>query len=297
MYWRCRCRSMWWQVQKLISVFDFYCFVFFFRLLIGAPRARALGKQTASITGGIYKCEITQSNDCERVEFDNEGELSIYLSVSLSRHSDIQTVSKGQEWISVLISLSCVANFWKRMYSLRTRRISGWGWRFRARDLGERLWWVKLRACTTVHTCCEGVNLNWAVSCIFRLVLTAIRGACLWTPLRSPGTSPGAAMSWVRTWPSTSPLTRTGVTGTSVRAEPEAMRCLDLASRVCQPPSPRTTITWCLEHQELTTGKVPNYTYTCFTVLTVRIEFLILLKQIVLFCLLILTWTFLVSAC
>lgn len=54
-----------------------------FRLLIGAPRARALGKQTANITGGIYKCELTLSNDCERVEFDNEGDLSVYNSTYL----------------------------------------------------------------------------------------------------------------------------------------------------------------------------------------------------------------------
>ncbi len=47
--------------------------MFFCRLLIGAPRARALGKQAANITGGLYKCEITESNDCERVVFDNEG--------------------------------------------------------------------------------------------------------------------------------------------------------------------------------------------------------------------------------
>ncbi|XP_044221590.1 integrin alpha-6 isoform X1 [Thunnus albacares] len=46
-------------------------------LLIGAPRARALGKQTANITGGLYKCEITQSNDCERIEFDTEEDISI----------------------------------------------------------------------------------------------------------------------------------------------------------------------------------------------------------------------------
>lgn len=45
-----------------------------FRLLIGAPRARALGQQTANITGGLYKCEITQSNKCERIQFDSEGE-------------------------------------------------------------------------------------------------------------------------------------------------------------------------------------------------------------------------------
>uniref|UniRef100_A0A3Q3FZN5 Integrin, alpha 6a n=1 Tax=Labrus bergylta TaxID=56723 RepID=A0A3Q3FZN5_9LABR len=43
-------------------------------LLIGAPRATALGKQTANITGGLYKCDITQNNDCERIVFDNEGE-------------------------------------------------------------------------------------------------------------------------------------------------------------------------------------------------------------------------------
>ncbi|XP_040912374.1 integrin alpha-6 isoform X2 [Toxotes jaculatrix] len=41
-------------------------------LLIGAPRARALGKQTANITGGLYKCEISQSSDCERIEFDDK---------------------------------------------------------------------------------------------------------------------------------------------------------------------------------------------------------------------------------
>lgn len=55
--------------------------VFFSRLLIGAPRARALGKQTANITGGLYKCEMTQSPHCERIEFDSEGELSVCLSV------------------------------------------------------------------------------------------------------------------------------------------------------------------------------------------------------------------------
>lgn len=49
-------------------------FVCFFRLLIGAPRDRALGRQISNITGGLYKCEISLSTDCERIEFDNEGE-------------------------------------------------------------------------------------------------------------------------------------------------------------------------------------------------------------------------------
>lgn len=44
------------------------------RLLVGAPRAKALNRQTSIITGGLYKCDITQSTGCERVQFDNEGE-------------------------------------------------------------------------------------------------------------------------------------------------------------------------------------------------------------------------------
>uniref|UniRef100_A0A7N8XW57 Integrin, alpha 6a n=1 Tax=Mastacembelus armatus TaxID=205130 RepID=A0A7N8XW57_9TELE len=46
-------------------------------LLIGAPRASALGKQRANITGGLYKCELSQSNNCERIEFDNEENINV----------------------------------------------------------------------------------------------------------------------------------------------------------------------------------------------------------------------------
>lgn len=47
------------------------------RLLIGAPRAKALSNQGANITGGLYSCDVTtQSDDCKRIEFDNEGEHS-----------------------------------------------------------------------------------------------------------------------------------------------------------------------------------------------------------------------------
>lgn len=102
--------------------------------------------------------------------------------------------------------------------------------------------WVKLR-CTF---------------CNFRLVPIAIRGARLWTRLWSTGTSRGAVTFWARTWPSTRSPTRTEVTGTSARADPEATRCSDLANKVWLPPLPRTTITWCLEHRERTTGKVTN---------------------------------------
>ncbi|XP_047457981.1 integrin alpha-6 isoform X2 [Mugil cephalus] len=40
-------------------------------VLIGAPRAGGWGKQTANITGGLYKCEISPYKECERIEFDN----------------------------------------------------------------------------------------------------------------------------------------------------------------------------------------------------------------------------------
>uniref|UniRef100_A0A8C9VZ43 Integrin subunit alpha 6 n=1 Tax=Scleropages formosus TaxID=113540 RepID=A0A8C9VZ43_SCLFO len=47
-------------------------------LLVGAPRAKALDKQKANITGGLYSCEVTtQTNDCKRVIFDNDGEHSL----------------------------------------------------------------------------------------------------------------------------------------------------------------------------------------------------------------------------
>ncbi|XP_034041834.1 integrin alpha-6 isoform X2 [Thalassophryne amazonica] len=46
-------------------------------LLIGAPRARALGNQRANITGGLFKCEITPSTQCERIEFDHEEDKSV----------------------------------------------------------------------------------------------------------------------------------------------------------------------------------------------------------------------------
>uniref|UniRef100_I3JQ04 Integrin subunit alpha 6 n=1 Tax=Oreochromis niloticus TaxID=8128 RepID=I3JQ04_ORENI len=45
-------------------------------VLIGAPRARSLENQKANITGGLYKCEVTQSNNCERIKFDDNGENS-----------------------------------------------------------------------------------------------------------------------------------------------------------------------------------------------------------------------------
>ncbi|XP_070832343.1 integrin alpha-6 isoform X1 [Chaetodon trifascialis] len=79
-------------------------------LLIGAPRARALGKQTASITGGIYKCEVTQSNDCERVVFDNE--------------ENILVENKENQWMGVTVQsqgpggkiVTCAHRYQRRLY-------------------------------------------------------------------------------------------------------------------------------------------------------------------------------------
>uniref|UniRef100_A0A4W6FWJ8 Integrin subunit alpha 6 n=1 Tax=Lates calcarifer TaxID=8187 RepID=A0A4W6FWJ8_LATCA len=79
-------------------------------LLIGAPRARALGKQTANITGGLYKCEISQSSDCERVDFDTE--------------EDIRVENKENQWMGVTVQsqgpggkiVTCAHRYQRRMF-------------------------------------------------------------------------------------------------------------------------------------------------------------------------------------
>lgn len=79
-------------------------------LLIGAPRARALGKQTANITGGLYKCEITQSNDCERIEFDHK--------------EDVRIENKENQWMGVTVQsqgpggkiVTCAHRYQRRLF-------------------------------------------------------------------------------------------------------------------------------------------------------------------------------------
>ncbi|XP_072253147.1 integrin alpha-6 isoform X2 [Leuresthes tenuis] len=78
-------------------------------LLIGAPKARALEKQTSNITGGLYKCEITRSNKCERIEFDNE--------------EDTQSENKENQWMGVTVEsqgpggkiVTCAHRYKKRL--------------------------------------------------------------------------------------------------------------------------------------------------------------------------------------
>lgn len=51
-------------------------FLLVYRLLVGAPKARALPGQKSKITGGMYNCDINSpSQSCQRVMFDNEGKL------------------------------------------------------------------------------------------------------------------------------------------------------------------------------------------------------------------------------
>ncbi|KAK2839791.1 hypothetical protein Q5P01_013531 [Channa striata] len=79
-------------------------------LLIGAPRARALGKQTSNITGGLYKCEISLSTECERIEFDNE--------------EDIRVENKENQWMGVTVQsqgpggkiVTCAHRYQRRLF-------------------------------------------------------------------------------------------------------------------------------------------------------------------------------------
>ena len=124
----------WWdECEKHISVFITQCsyalnnnlgyniFLFSLRLLIGAPRARALGKQRANITGGLYKCELSLSNDCERIEFDIEGEKSIYLSTAVFRHDK-------QNWVRPFSGV-CVLHM-KNAACVHNKRKTPWTFRW-----------------------------------------------------------------------------------------------------------------------------------------------------------------------
>ncbi|KAG7282248.1 hypothetical protein CRUP_038416 [Coryphaenoides rupestris] len=81
-------------------------------LLIGAPRARALGNQRANITGGLYKCELTlASRDCERIQFDSE--------------EDIRTENKENQWMGVTVQsqgpggkiVTCAHRYQRRLFA------------------------------------------------------------------------------------------------------------------------------------------------------------------------------------
>uniref|UniRef100_A0A8C7QJ95 Integrin subunit alpha 6 n=1 Tax=Oncorhynchus mykiss TaxID=8022 RepID=A0A8C7QJ95_ONCMY len=81
-------------------------------LLIGAPRAKALANQRANITGGLYSCDITtESDDCLRIDFDNEGE-------------DVRVENKENQWMGVTVNsqgpggkiVTCAHRYQRRLF-------------------------------------------------------------------------------------------------------------------------------------------------------------------------------------
>ncbi|KAK3543748.1 hypothetical protein QTP70_027161 [Hemibagrus guttatus] len=80
-------------------------------LLIGAPRAKALSNQGANITGGLYSCDITtHTDDCIRIEFDND--------------ADLRVESKENQWMGVTVQsqgpggkiVTCAHRYQRRLF-------------------------------------------------------------------------------------------------------------------------------------------------------------------------------------
>ncbi|XP_066542093.1 integrin alpha-6 [Hoplias malabaricus] len=80
-------------------------------LLIGAPRAKALANQGANITGGLYSCDITtQTDDCDRIEFDND--------------ADVFVENKENQWMGVTVQsqgpggkiVTCAHRYQRRLF-------------------------------------------------------------------------------------------------------------------------------------------------------------------------------------
>ncbi|XP_051886313.1 LOW QUALITY PROTEIN: integrin alpha-6-like [Pristis pectinata] len=59
-------------------------------LLVGAPKAKGFPEQKAKVTGGLYKCPVTdREKDCERAIFDND--------------VDVSQESKDNQWMGVSV--------------------------------------------------------------------------------------------------------------------------------------------------------------------------------------------------
>lgn len=100
--------------MEAVTVGDVGCFgvftacdvlCFSIRLLVGAPRAGALTRQASKVTGGLYKCDVTLSNSCDRIDFDNEGEPSVCPSIFASLHSFIHSFIRSSIHPSIYIFL------------------------------------------------------------------------------------------------------------------------------------------------------------------------------------------------
>ncbi|XP_063115356.1 integrin alpha-6 isoform X1 [Cavia porcellus] len=79
-------------------------------LLVGAPRAKALPRQRANRTGGLYSCDITSRGPCTRIEFDND--------------ADPASESKEDQWMGVTVQsqgpggkvVTCAHRYEKRQH-------------------------------------------------------------------------------------------------------------------------------------------------------------------------------------
>ncbi|XP_038127018.1 integrin alpha-6-like [Cyprinodon tularosa] len=87
-------------------------------VLVGAPQAKAIGKQKSKVTGGIYKCEL-DSDKCNRIIFDD--------------NEDLKTESKENQWMGVTVSsqgpggkvLTCAHRYQQRVPNSESRTIDG----------------------------------------------------------------------------------------------------------------------------------------------------------------------------
>lgn len=68
------------SISAVCTCSAFACSCFCFRLLVGAPRAKAFPGQTSNTTGGLYSCDLSR-NDCSRVQFDNTGKVPTHTRV------------------------------------------------------------------------------------------------------------------------------------------------------------------------------------------------------------------------
>ncbi|XP_075385376.1 integrin alpha-6 isoform X2 [Tenrec ecaudatus] len=79
-------------------------------LLVGAPQAKALPRQRANRTGGLYSCDITSRGPCSRIEFDND--------------ADPSSESKEDQWMGVTVQsqgpggkvVTCAHRYEKRQH-------------------------------------------------------------------------------------------------------------------------------------------------------------------------------------
>ncbi|KAK0145033.1 Integrin alpha-6 [Merluccius polli] len=80
-------------------------------LLVGAPRAKALSRQTSKVTGGLYNCDFSDpSNSCKRVDFDND--------------ENPKVESKENQWMGVTVNsqgpggmvVTCAHRYQKRKH-------------------------------------------------------------------------------------------------------------------------------------------------------------------------------------